>query len=591
MPRRRCWRDRVTEATGLQRAVLLVRTARHLRPSQALHRARLRTQRALLARAPDLAARRLTGPIPIRYGWPPDAAPLDGLVTDAEQRPDTVAAGTFRFLGEDRDLGSPADWQQDGANRLWRFHLHYFEWAWALHAHDDRDWGRAAFARLWRSWEAGTPFGRADGWAPYVVSVRSWALCGVYGRLMAGSELEAAYSRSLVLHAGFMRAHLELDVGGNHLVKNLKALIGLAVFLGDDHMLAAACARLDRQLAVQVLADGGHYERSPSYHCQVLGDLVDIGDLLDAAGINRSGALSDAVTAMRRWLGVMVMPDGDVPLFNDSGLVGRERVRLLGPTEPKAGPLVVLQPSGYAVARPTAIPSGHGAGSAVHLVADVGPPCPPDLPAHAHADCLSFELAVGGRRVIVNAGTSTYSPGGRRAYERSTRAHNTVEVDGVDQTEVWATFRAARRAVPTLERADEGDGVVEIVASHDGYGRLRGRPVHRRTWTIGPAAVEIIDEVIGQGRHRAVVSIHLAPGADVSMIGQSAIGADPIGLAFAGPVGAEVEVVGPATNPDGWAATGFGDIRPAPTVRVSFEGVLPLALRTIITVDGGHPSG
>ena len=88
----------------------------------------------------------------------------------------------------------------------------------------------------------------------------------------------------------------------------------------------------------------------------------------------------------------------------------------------------MLQPSGYVVMRP---------GPRLHLVADVGPPCPPELPAHAHADCLSFELAVDGQRTVVDTGTSTYAPGERRQYERSTRAHNTVEVDGADQSEVW----------------------------------------------------------------------------------------------------------------------------------------------------------
>ena len=73
-------------------------------------------------------------------------------------------------------------------------------------------------------------------------------------------------------------------MGGNHLVKNLKALVGLGVFLGDDRLVAHAASHLERQIGVQVLADGGHYERSPSYHCQVLGDLIDVAGLLAAAG-------------------------------------------------------------------------------------------------------------------------------------------------------------------------------------------------------------------------------------------------------------------------------------------------------------------
>jgi len=559
--------------TEIERVLLLARTARHLRPSQVWHRARLRTQRAVVAALPGVAARCLSAPVPTGCGWPDAAAPLDATVTEAEQPSELAAAGTFRFLGETRELGTPHDWQQLGADQLWRFHLHYFEWVWALHAHPDRAWARTAFAGLWRSWHDGTPFGRGDGWAPYVVSLRSWALCGIYPGMVADSEIADAYRESLVLHARFLRTHLELDVGGNHLVKNLKALIGLGVFLGDDHMVEAASIRLDRQLAIQVLADGGHFERSPSYHCQVLGDLVDVGDLFDAAGRGRSEALSEAIGSMRRWLGAMVMPDGDVPLFNDSGLVGSERVRLLGPTEPGAAPIIVLWPSGYAVARP-------GGGPGLHLVADIGPPCPPDLPAHAHADCLSFELAVGGRRVVVNGGTSTYAPGARRAYERSTRAHSTVEVDGADQTEVWATFRAGRRATPTLERASTGEGTIAIVASHDGYRRLPGRPVHRRTWTIRPDQVVVDDEVTGAGHHRVVSSVHLVAGSDASMTAEFSVAAGRVHLGFDGPVGTTVEMVAPGADPDGWAATSFGHRRPAPTVRVSVEGVLPVRLRT-----------
>ena len=90
-------------------------------------------------------------------------------------------------------------------------------------------------------------------------------------------------------------------------------------------------------MAVQVLPDGGHYERSPSYHCQVLGDLIDVGALLEAAGFPPVDGLDDTVDAMRRWLGAMLLPDGDVPLFNDCTLVGKERLAVLAPAPP-AGP-------------------------------------------------------------------------------------------------------------------------------------------------------------------------------------------------------------------------------------------------------------
>ena len=165
----------------------------------------------------------------------------------------------------------------------------------------------------------------------------------------------------------------------------------------------------------------------------------------------------------------------------------------------------MLAASGYVVVRPD---------ERTQLILDVGDPCPDDLPAHAHADCLSFELWVDGERWVVDTGTSTYEAGPRRAYERSTAAHNTVEIDGEDQTEVWGIFRAARRARGTLELVTTIHGnTVEVVASHDGYRRLPGSPVHRRRWRISPGEVEITDTVSGTSIHRVLSRLHVAPNA------------------------------------------------------------------------------
>ena len=401
-----------------------------------------------------------------------------------------------------------------------------------------------------------------------MVSLRAWALCGVHSRLVAGTVVDADVVGHLRLAAAFLRRSVELDVGGNHLVKNLKALVGLGVFLGDDALVRRASGRLAQQMAVQVLADGGHFERSPSYHCQVLGDLVDVGDLLAAAGHPPVAGLAEAVERMRRWLGAMLLPDGDVPLFNDCTLVGRERLALLQPAPRPAERLVVLQPSGYVVMRP---------GPRLHLVADVGPPCPPELPAHAHADCLSFELAVDGERTVVDTGTSTYAPGERRQYERSTRAHNTVEVDGADQSEVWGTFRVARRARPSLHRAvDDGEGPIEVTASHDGYRRLPGRPVHTRTWRVAADSVEIVDRVAGEGDtngvHRVCARVHLA---DADAGGSLDVWCD-------GRPGVE------KTERPVELARRFGPLEPGRVVEWLVEGPLPVELRTRLQL--GRPS-
>ncbi len=555
-------------ASQKERTLLFVRTVRHLRPTQIVHRARLRAQLGVIRHAPFLA-RFLTTRRRGRVGWPADFAPLDLRRAYPSRDAELLAAGKFRLLGEERELGNPPDWQHTSQSRLWRFRLHDFEWSFVFAQHADREWSRREFRRLWDSWRTTVRFGDRDAWAPYVASLRAWALLCVFDRLIRGSPLEPAYVDELALHTGFVRAHLERDVAGNHLIKNLKALLGLGIFLNDRLLSSRALHGLVDAARSQVLRDGGHYERSPSYHCQVLGDLIDSRELARSADLVRSDELDQIISKMRLWLGAVLLPDGDVPLFNDCTLVGPDEIALLAPIQPEPSRLVVLEPSGYVVARPN---------ERLHLVLDVGPPCPPELPAHAHADCLSFELAVDGRRLLVDTGTSTYDAGCRRQYERSTSAHNTLEVDGQDQSEVWSVFRTARRAVPKLESAEVHTEEVVVSASHTGYRRLPGRPAHRRTWQVTANRVVIFDELLGSGHHHAVARLHLAPGLDATRDG-SDVQIGPLTIGSSVPLFIEREMV----------ATGFNELWPSHVVSAELEQGLPICVTTEIRLDESEP--
>ncbi|MCU1486946.1 MAG: Heparinase family protein [Actinomycetia bacterium] len=476
--------------------------ARGLRPAQVAHRARLRVQREVQRRLPGPARRLLTRPVGAPPpGWPGGFRPLALLDADLDEA-HAAGSGHFDLLGEARALGSPIDWRVDGTSRLWAFHLHYLEWAWGLVDDPDRERASASFEAMWCSWKAVVPFGAGDAWAPYVVAVRTWVLCGLADALL---DDEARHRTGIVadlaLHAGYVRANLELDVGGNHLVKDLKAVIGAGVWLGDDRLVAAGLRHLRGQLDHQVLADGGHFERSPAYHVQVLADLVDVEGVLPSP----PAWLTSRTAAMRGWLAAMVLPSGNIPLLGDAVPVAPGLLAALAPARTVPG-LDDLLPSGHVVAE---------MGLRGHLVVDVGPPGPRDLPAHAHADCLSFVLCVDGRDVFVDGGTSTYDPGPRRAFERSTAAHNTVEVDGADQTPLFGTFRAGAPAVPHVEELRPVEGGFVLRAWHDGYERLPGAPRHERTITAGPDGLVLDDEVHGSGRHRVTSRLHVAPGLDV----------------------------------------------------------------------------
>ena len=309
--------------------VRLVRMLVQVRPHQVGQRLRLRAYRAALDRqVPWLHQVLLSGPGPeTAVAWPAAFTPLDARTWQDCLDGHRLRRGELALLGLTRQVAPPgpggaahwehADWEMAGEPLLWRFHLYYWDWAWVLTTQAPPAEARATFASIWRSWHSAIAPGQGPAWLPYPAALRAWSFCGLYGHLVADGPVEAPFRAELAAHAGFLRRNLETDVGGNHLIKNLKALVGLAVFFADNALLNGSMRRLDQQLAVQVLADGGHYERAPAYHCQVLADLMDIAGLLRAAQRGVPARLSEAIAAMCGWLGCVLTPAGTVPLLND----------------------------------------------------------------------------------------------------------------------------------------------------------------------------------------------------------------------------------------------------------------------------------
>ena len=139
-----------------------------------------------------------------------------------------------------------------------------------------------------------------------------------------------------------------------------------------------------------------------------------------------------------------------------------------------------------------------------HLIADIGKVGPDYLPGHAHADTLSFELAVKGERIIVNSGTSVYGASKERMQQRSTRAHSTVQIDEADSSEVWSGFRVGRRAIPfniQVEVPNESRNSVSFRASHDGYRKLNNSPTQTRIFSLINDVWRVEDQISGSGNY------------------------------------------------------------------------------------------
>ncbi|MEY3026658.1 MAG: hypothetical protein RLZZ238_1555, partial [Planctomycetota bacterium] len=261
------------------------------------------------------------------------------------------------------------------------------------------------------------------------------------------------------------------------------------------------------------------------YHALAVEDMLDLLNAMGChAGVSSEADLrlvSERIPAMRRFLAAVCHPDGEVSSFNDSAqgvaptpaeleaYAGRLGFGPVSSGDDVAPRVEVLEPSGFVrVGLPSA---------GLVAILDVGPVGPDYLPGHAHADALSFELSLGGRRLLVNSGTSLYGSGPERLRQRGTAAHNTVTVDGADSSEVWGGFRVARRARARLDRAEvRADGSVEVRAEHDGYSRLSRTGVHHRVWAFGSdGALTVTDSLLSEGCLES--HWHFAPGFEVTL--------------------------------------------------------------------------
>ncbi len=422
---------------------------------------------------------------------------------------------TFSFLNSTHTVEGPRDWNRLEWDALWVYNLHYFDDLNGLDASLRRDWHLA----LVRKWLAENDPGKGMGWDPYPTSLRivNWIKWLLREKLASEDIVQ-----SLALQARWLRKKLEYHLLANHLFANAKALIFAGFFFEGqeaDAWLAKGFSILRKEIPEQILADGGHFERSPMYHAIILEDLLDLINIARTYGQQVPGAWADAVPKMVVFLIAMLHPDGRIALFNDAAfdiapspeaiLWYAEQLGIVADASRMEDGLHVFRDSGY-------IRFQKGS---MFTILDVAPLGPDYQPAHGHADTLTFELSTFNHRVVVDSGTSRYGRGQERLWQRSTAAHNTVVVDGRNSSEVWDGFRVARRAKPFGLQIFENGDETRIRCSHNGYTHLRCQPVHTREWRLKENSIRILDEI--SGGLPAIANMYFHPQASVCMVGQS----------------------------------------------------------------------
>ena len=203
---------------------------------------------------------------------------------------------------------------------------------------------------------------------------------------------------------------------------------------------------------------------------------------------------------------------------------------------------------------------------------DCGPLGYLSIAAHGHADALSFVLSAGGVELLIDPGTYAFHTEKRwRDYFRSTFAHNTVCVDGLNQSEMGGNFLWLRKASATCELAPTCGDMQKFAGWHDGYLHLKDPVTHRReiSFISSSNCFEVVDQLLCKGRHQIEVCWHLAENCEVEVVDAKAlITAGPVRLTISmqGAKFVPTLLHGQENPPAGWVSRAFDAKTPSSTL-------------------------
>jgi uncharacterized heparinase superfamily protein len=411
--------------------------------------------------------------------------PRDGITSDYQ---------SFIFLSESNNIFE-AGWDNPNISKLWRYNIHYFEYLLQSNS-DERD--LVSQTKIIDNWIDNNHFGIGTGWEPYPTSLRiiNWTKWNWKTNLLSERARISLWNQ-----IRYLESRPEYHLLGNHLFINAKALLYACAFFDlneESRIYKTAIAIIKEEINEQFLEDGAHFELSPMYHSLAMEDLLDLISISNQLPSDfPKEIIIQKFEKGIQWLQTMIYDNEELAHFNDcaNGVAPKfsKLVKYacdLGVIMPnlKVPKFSYHKSSGFVVYKD----------KGCHLIADIGMVGPNYLPGHAHADTLSFELAIKGERVIVNSGTSVYGSSIERLRQRGTSAHSTIQIDNQDSSEVWSGFRVANRAFPyDINVKFSKDGLVTFSASHDGYMRLLTSPIHKREFKFSNTSWEINDQISG----------------------------------------------------------------------------------------------
>jgi hypothetical protein len=518
---------------------------------------------------------------------------------------EAVSAGRFSHAGLTLDLGVEPDWLTADfpADAEWRIEWSKFYYGLDL-AFAFRETGNDKFLRAWErlvlSWMRQVPVDfdssdvagrRIQNW---IYAWDSFTSSPPFTGFVEGFEEQILASLSeQVIH---LRRHLTAE--RNHRTLELYALFVAALALPEldagGSLLDFAITELKRNLSADVRPDGVHREHSTHYHMLVLRSFLGVFENARRFGLELPEGFAAHLERACEFAMHCHRPDGLIPALSDSDtasytdilelaarLFARPDFLYVATTGAHGTPPrkmnVGFPDGGYFIQRSDWGDGGAPFRDARFLIFDCGPL---GDGGHGHYDLLNVDIAAKGRALVVDPGRYTYSEHGTENWRRwfkGTAAHNTVCVDGLDQT----PYRCGKPKGPTargrlVERL--GAPCLDVLCGEADSPAYEVKHT-RRVFFIAGEYWLIVDELRGSLPHRFDLRFHLAPEA----LNRTRViddGANPAvrapGLAL---------VFEPSLQPrlePGWVAPVYGVKLPAPVVSVIAEGEADARFLTLV---------
>jgi len=469
------------------------------------------------------------------------------------------------------------------------------------------------------SWMSENPYLKGINWASSLelgLRIISWALCFplIESAIVSDRERLRQFSHCVKSHLESISRNLSRhSSANNHLIGEAAGLyVGATCFpwwRECEKWKRDAHEVLEAEIVAQVTSDGVNKEQATSYH-------LFTSELLLLSGIigwNVEDAYSETylerLYAMLFYLYTIATAKGDLPWFGDSddgrgflcsshesnlqvvmdlgGLWFRQprwlelaghrtsasRALLPAPNDRRPISERSTRLSTPGLFKHAGIGVLNGSNGA-KLIMDFGPLGYTSIAAHGHSDALSLVLALDREYFLIDPGTYAYhSHSEWRTYFRSTAAHNTARVDGLDQSTMAGPFLWTQKAEAKLLSYDDTSDEGVIVAEHNAYERLPDPVTHRRSIRFDKrnSEITIADSFLCRGQHEVEIFFHLHSEATLTNSDSHAVNVRwrKNKIAFSNPSASCRVFQGHKSPILGWCSTAFNRKQPIISLRFS----------------------